>query len=229
MGTSINAFRPELTIEGRSSPIFRFGDDEATSAQIWQNLPELFWYLEAPRKKPAALVLAEHPTQTGTDGKLPIFLYQFVGAGKSMFNAVDDTWRWRLPGRRPLFRPVLDPDDPVPGAFEVAGSAAGRGPDRSSPVSAEPADPGPGPVPEPRNRAHTGRGECPDRAERGASPDPGPETGLGESQPVRGGAAAASRRRLRGPPAPSAGARRPGPHRTIPGRAAGRRDGAHPR
>ncbi|MHC5543787.1 VWA domain-containing protein, partial [Singulisphaera rosea] len=77
-------------------PIFRFGDDEASSLQIWQNLPELFWYLEAPRKKPAAQVLAEHPTVIGSDGKLPVFLYQFVGAGKSMFNAVDDTWRWRF-------------------------------------------------------------------------------------------------------------------------------------
>jgi hypothetical protein len=96
LGTAIAAFRPELTVEGRASPIFRFGDDEATSAQIWQNLPELFWFVEVPRKKPAALVLAEHPTLTGSDGKLPIFLYQFVGAGKSMFNAVDDTWRWRF-------------------------------------------------------------------------------------------------------------------------------------
>ena len=33
---------------------------------------------------------------TGSDGKLPLFLYQFVGAGKSMFHAVDDTWRWRF-------------------------------------------------------------------------------------------------------------------------------------
>jgi von Willebrand factor type A domain len=96
VGNVINAFRPELTAEGRTSPIFRFGDDEAASTQIWQNLSELFWYLEAPRKKPAALVLAEHPTQNGSDGKLPIFLYQFVGAGKTLFNAVDDTWRWRF-------------------------------------------------------------------------------------------------------------------------------------
>ena len=96
LGNAINSFRPELTLEGRSSPIFRFGDDEAKSAEIWNNLPELFWFLEAPRKKPAALVLAEHPTLSGSDGKLPIFLYQFVGAGKSMFNAVDDTWRWRF-------------------------------------------------------------------------------------------------------------------------------------
>jgi hypothetical protein len=96
LGTPVSAFRPELTVEGRASPIFRFGDDEATSGKIWQDLPELFWFLEAPRKKPAALVLAEHPTLKGVDGKLPIFLYQFVGSGKAMFNAVDDTWRWRF-------------------------------------------------------------------------------------------------------------------------------------
>jgi hypothetical protein len=96
VGNSIDAFRPGLTDEGRRSPIFRFGDDEVTSAQIWQNLPELYWFFEAPRKKPAAFVLAEHQTLQGTEGKLPIIAYQFVGAGKAMFNAVDDTWRWRL-------------------------------------------------------------------------------------------------------------------------------------
>lgn len=96
LGAAVPAFRPELTPEGRTSPIFRFGDDEAASTRIWQDLPELFWYLEAPRKKPAALVLAEHPTATGTDGKLPVFVYQFVGYGKTLFHAVDDTWRWRF-------------------------------------------------------------------------------------------------------------------------------------
>ncbi len=96
VGTAISAFRPRLTPEGRSSPIFRFGDDEASSLKVWENLPELFWFLEAPRKQPAAFVLAEHPTLRGADGPLPIVLYQFVGAGKTMFNAVDDTWRWRL-------------------------------------------------------------------------------------------------------------------------------------
>ncbi len=96
LGNALSAFRPELTVEGRGSPIFRFGDDEASSNQVWQNLPELFWLIECPRKKPAAVVLAEHPTLTGSDGKLPVMLYQFVGAGKSMLNTIDDTWRWRF-------------------------------------------------------------------------------------------------------------------------------------
>jgi hypothetical protein len=96
IGTGITSFRPDLTIEGRSNPIFRLGDNDVDSMNIWGKLPELFWYFEAPRKKPAALVLAEHPTATGSEGKLPLILYQFLGAGKVMFHAFDDTWRWRF-------------------------------------------------------------------------------------------------------------------------------------
>lgn len=96
VGNAINGFRPVLTIEGRAHPIFRFGEDEASSLQIWQNLPELLWFFEAPRKKPGAFVLAEHPEVKGADGPLPLILYQYFGSGKTMFSAVDDTWRWRF-------------------------------------------------------------------------------------------------------------------------------------
>ncbi len=96
VGTTISSYRPELTLEGRTSPIFRLGENEVASVRIWQELPQLFWYFEAPRKKPAALVLAEHPTATGSEGKLPLIVYQFIGAGKAMFHAFDDTWRWRF-------------------------------------------------------------------------------------------------------------------------------------
>ncbi len=96
VGTSLSSFRPELTIEGRANPIFRLGDNEVASMQIWNELPELYWYIEAPRKKPAAQVLAQHPTAPGIDGKLPLIVYQFLGAGKVMFHAFDDTWRWRF-------------------------------------------------------------------------------------------------------------------------------------
>jgi hypothetical protein len=96
VGTTVGPFRPELTLEGRNSPIFRFGDDEASSLKIWELLPKLFWYFEAPRKKPAAIVLAEHAEVVGSDGKLALSVYQFVGAGKAMLHAFDDTWRWRF-------------------------------------------------------------------------------------------------------------------------------------
>jgi len=93
---TITSFRPALTVEGRANPIFRFGDDEITSARIWAGLPELLWYFEAPRRKPAAVILAEHPNKAGASGPLPLVVYQIVGSGKAMFHAVDDTWRWRF-------------------------------------------------------------------------------------------------------------------------------------
>ena len=95
-GGNIKPFRPRLTAEGRSNPIFRLGEDEASSMQIWDNLPELYWYLEAPHKKPTALALAEHPDAVGADGPIPLVLTQFVGTGKTMYTAFDGSWRWRM-------------------------------------------------------------------------------------------------------------------------------------
>lgn len=96
VGAPVAPYRPELTPEGRGSPIFRFSADEAESARVWRELPESYWYLEAPRKKPGALVLVDHASATGSDGKVPLIAYQFTGAGRTMFHAFDDTWRWRF-------------------------------------------------------------------------------------------------------------------------------------
>lgn len=92
---AVKGFRPELTAEGRGNPIFRFGDDEISSLRIWGGLPELLWYFDAPRLKPAAVTLAERPPAQGEEKSAPLIAYQFVGAGKAMFHAIDDTWRWR--------------------------------------------------------------------------------------------------------------------------------------
>jgi hypothetical protein len=95
-GLPVAPFRPALTAEGRTHPIFRLADDEAESARVWQSLPDLDWFLEVPRKQELAFVLAAHPTQTGSDGPLPLVLYQYAGAGKVLFQAFDGTWRWRF-------------------------------------------------------------------------------------------------------------------------------------
>lgn len=92
----VAAFRPVPTAEGRSHPIFRLADDEAGSALVWQQLPAQDWFLEAPRKQELAFVLATHPTLSGSDGPLPLLLYQYVGAGKVMLQAYDETWKWRF-------------------------------------------------------------------------------------------------------------------------------------
>jgi hypothetical protein len=56
----------------------------------------MFWFVEAPLLKPGAIVFATHPVRTGSHGKLPIVAMQRFGAGKAMFHATDETWRWRF-------------------------------------------------------------------------------------------------------------------------------------
>lgn len=81
---------------GLVSPPLQLGDTPAETRAIWQKLPPLYWMIETPDLKPGARVLAEHPTRTTAAGrKLPVIAVQYVGAGKVVFHATDETWRWR--------------------------------------------------------------------------------------------------------------------------------------
>jgi hypothetical protein len=81
---------------GLAAPAMQLGDTPADTRTIWQNLPELYWFAEAPDLKPGARVLAVHPTRTTREGRaLPIFVMQYVGAGKVLWHGTDETWRWR--------------------------------------------------------------------------------------------------------------------------------------
>ncbi len=94
-----SGFRVRPTELGLSSPPLQLGDSPQQTAQIWENLAPLYWLVEAPDLKPGARVLAEHPEKTGPDGRaLPVICLQYVGAGKVLFHATDEThrWRWRL-------------------------------------------------------------------------------------------------------------------------------------
>ncbi len=86
-------FRPELTTEARmGSTVFRLADDDATSTQIWETLPELYWLFEAPRLKDGAIVFAK---QAGGRSTIPVIAMQRFGTGKVVFHATDELWRWR--------------------------------------------------------------------------------------------------------------------------------------
>ena len=81
---------------GLASPPLQLGLTPTETRTIWQNLPPLYWMLEAPELKPAVHVFLEHPQQTGREGRrLPIACMQYVGAGKVLFHTTDETWRWR--------------------------------------------------------------------------------------------------------------------------------------
>jgi hypothetical protein len=81
---------------GLASPAMQLGDTPEETRQIWQDLPAVYWLAEVPDLKPGVRVLAEHPTRLTPDGrKLPVIMMHYVGAGKVLFHATDETWRWR--------------------------------------------------------------------------------------------------------------------------------------
>jgi hypothetical protein len=89
-------FSVQPTNLGLASGQMQLGDSTAETERIWRELPRLYWLLQAPQTKPAARVLAIDATHTSSDGRpLPVFVTQYVGAGKVLFHATDDTWRWR--------------------------------------------------------------------------------------------------------------------------------------
>lgn len=89
----IDSFRPELTLEGRkSSNIFRFAETEEQSVAVWRELPELYWLSRATEMKPGAVVFARHPAETD----VPVISMQRFGAGKILFHATDELYRWRF-------------------------------------------------------------------------------------------------------------------------------------
>ena len=104
-------FQPRWTEAGRlSTPLFRHLQlDElasdggssmgSSSRDVWRSLPGLFWLCEAPRLRAGAIVLLEHPQRRGEKsaaGGLPVIALQRFGAGKVLFHATDELWRWRF-------------------------------------------------------------------------------------------------------------------------------------
>lgn len=90
------SYAAEPTEIGLASPALELGDTVEETARIWRELPGFYWLYPAAELRPGARVLAEHPTRLTDDGRrLPVFALQYVGAGKVLFHATDETWRWR--------------------------------------------------------------------------------------------------------------------------------------
>lgn len=93
-------FRAQLTPLGLATPHLQLAETPESNREVWQEFPPLRWLLEAPDVQPAARVLAVHPTRSGATGEnLPLVILQQVGAGKVLFHATDESYRWaRHPG-----------------------------------------------------------------------------------------------------------------------------------
>lgn len=98
------SFRPQWTAAGQqSTPLFRHLQLDGTSRDVWRSLQGLYWLCEAPRLKPGATVLVEHSQRRGEKQPLPVITMQRFGAGKVLFHATDELWRWRFRGGERLY------------------------------------------------------------------------------------------------------------------------------
>lgn len=80
---------------GLASPQMQWETPLAANLRAWRALPPIYWLLPAADLRPGARVLAEEAGHTGVGGAaLPVVSMQFVGAGKVIFHATDETYRW---------------------------------------------------------------------------------------------------------------------------------------
>jgi uncharacterized membrane protein len=93
-----DGFRPVPTAAGMASTIYRFFPDEQQNQRfLKEEMQPIFWYSRGVTRKSIAQVYAEHPFDIGPDGqKAPILVVGRYGAGRTLFSAIDDSWRWRF-------------------------------------------------------------------------------------------------------------------------------------
>lgn len=90
--------RPTITPIGMDSSIFRFFTDPQVNQQyLHTRWPGIYWYYSGIAAKPGVgQVLAVDSSHTGAGGHdAPILVTGRYGAGRTMFLATDDSWRWR--------------------------------------------------------------------------------------------------------------------------------------
>ena len=97
-------FNPMPTSAGLQSNLFRFFDDPETNTKQMAELPQMYWYKPVVGLAPAAEVLAVHPSRTQGGNPAPLLVTGHYKRGRTMFSAVDGTWRWRRYTGEPLFQ-----------------------------------------------------------------------------------------------------------------------------
>jgi hypothetical protein len=91
------AWKLDITSEGRGDVIFGFSDKVDNNSAIISSLPGMFWHFPVTRAKPGATVLARHgdPRMRNEYGPHVLLATQLVGPGRAFFVGFDSTYRWR--------------------------------------------------------------------------------------------------------------------------------------
>lgn len=95
--TADRPIKLQLTAAGRASAMLRLSDRDEENAQMWSQLPPIYWAARVTRAKPAAEVLVVDPdvSKESRFGKMPVIAVQQYGLGQVMFVGTDNLWRWR--------------------------------------------------------------------------------------------------------------------------------------
>jgi len=100
-GDTKTEFRPRLEDAAHPHEILRLSADPATNRALWedpeQGLRGFYWYMPIQKVKPGAQVLLRHPTDRNvqTGESYPLMVLGYFPAGRTLFLAVDSTYRWR--------------------------------------------------------------------------------------------------------------------------------------
>jgi hypothetical protein len=95
-------FTVKPTPLGLQNPALQLGDTAAETEQIWRSLAPQYWLYESSGLKAGAQVLAQSAI-LNPQSAIPLICFQYVGAGRVLFHAVDSTWRWRIGGGEAYF------------------------------------------------------------------------------------------------------------------------------
>jgi len=93
-------FRPSLEDPANPHEIVRLVPDNDQNQELWEEpsgLRGFYWYYPVVNAKPGAQVLLRHslPSASNAHGRYPLLVTGYYPSGRTMFLAVDSTWRWR--------------------------------------------------------------------------------------------------------------------------------------
>jgi hypothetical protein len=89
------SWRVQPTLLGAASPHLQLADSAAGNLELWRGLPPLRWILRMPDTRLAARVLVETVGDASIgEAPSPVICLQFVGAGRVVFQATDESYLW---------------------------------------------------------------------------------------------------------------------------------------
>ena len=89
------SWRVQPTLLGAASPQLQLADTAAGNLELWRSLPPLRWFLQSRDTRLGARVLVETVgNAAAAESPNPLIFLQFVGAGRVVFQATDESYLW---------------------------------------------------------------------------------------------------------------------------------------